>query len=122
MSSRFVILENWLSLASFKELSSCNDLRGGGLTGCVISGVGLTATPEQAEEAHRFIRKLLQDRVGIDARDRTPILYGGSVTPENSDLLLSCPNIDGALVGGASLKASSFWALLEAGARVLKSD
>jgi triosephosphate isomerase len=82
-------------------------------------GTGLTATPEQAEEAHQMIRKFLWDQFGIEAAGRTPILYGGSVTPENVDTLLSAANIDGALVGGASLKPAGFTALLEAGARVL---
>jgi triosephosphate isomerase len=82
-------------------------------------GTGLTATPEQAEEAHQMIRKLLWDRFGMECAGRTPILYGGSVTPENVDSLLACANIDGALVGGASVKPESFAALLAAGARAL---
>jgi triosephosphate isomerase len=82
-------------------------------------GTGLTATPQQAEEAHQQIRKLLWDRFGMDASGRTPILYGGSVTPENIDTLLACPNVDGALVGGASLKPESFTALLQGGARAV---
>ncbi len=80
-------------------------------------GTGLTASPQQAEEAHQQIRKLLWDRFGMDAAGRTPVLYGGSVTPENVDSLLACPNVDGALVGGASLKPEGFMALLEAGLR-----
>lgn len=82
-------------------------------------GTGLTATPEQAEEAQQMIRKFIWDSFGIEAAGRTPILYGGSVTPENADSLLKQPNIDGALVGGASLKPASFATLLEAGARAL---
>jgi triosephosphate isomerase len=82
-------------------------------------GTGLVATPEQAEESHQVIRKFLWDQFGMEASGRTPILYGGSVTPENSDSLLKCANIDGALVGGASLKPAGFAALLEAGARAL---
>ncbi|MCM2324032.1 MAG: triose-phosphate isomerase [Oligoflexia bacterium] len=80
-------------------------------------GTGLTATPAQAEEAHATLRKLLTDRFGSEAASHTPLLYGGSVTPENADSLLACPNVDGALVGGASLKPESFLALLAAGAR-----
>ncbi len=83
-------------------------------------GTGLTATPEQAEESHQLIRCLIQDRMG-EASHRTPILYGGSVTPENIDSLLICPNIDGALVGGASLQAESFFRLLAAGENILNS-
>jgi triosephosphate isomerase (TIM) len=82
-------------------------------------GTGLTATPAQAEEAHQFIRKHLWDRFGMEASGRTPILYGGSVNTENADTLLVCPNIDGALVGGASLKPDAFLALVEAGGRAL---
>ncbi len=71
-------------------------------------GTGKTASPEQAEEVHRFIRakaeKLYSRRVSEEIR----IQYGGSVTPENVRGLMSQPNIDGALVGGASLKAESF--------------
>lgn len=77
-------------------------------------GTGLTATPEQAESTHQLIRKWLWDRHGMDASGRTSILYGGSVTPANCATLLACPNIDGALVGGASLKPDSWLALVKA--------
>jgi triosephosphate isomerase len=82
-------------------------------------GTGLTATPEQAEEAHKMIRTFLSENLSEIASAKTPILYGGSVTPENVDALLECPNIDGALVGGASLKPASFVSLLEAGTRAV---
>lgn len=84
-------------------------------------GTGLTASPGQAEEAHQAIRKFLWDQFGMEAAGRTPILYGGSVTPENADGLLSCANIDGALVGGASIKPESFMALLKAGEKALSA-
>ncbi len=80
-------------------------------------GTGLTATPAQAEEAHAQIRALLEKRFGAAAAEKTQILYGGSVTPENVDSLLACKNVDGALVGGASVKPDSFLALLAAGGR-----
>jgi triosephosphate isomerase len=76
-------------------------------------GTGLTASPEQAEEAHQMIRKFLWDRLGMEPSGRTPVLYGGSVTPDNIRALLSCPNIDGGLIGGASLKPDSYLAMLE---------
>jgi len=76
-------------------------------------GTGLTATPAQAEEAHKHIRQHLWDRFGMEASGRTPVLYGGSVTPENMGQLLDCPNIDGGLIGGASLKPDGFLAMLE---------
>jgi len=69
-------------------------------------GTGLTATPEQAGEAHAFIKELL---------DR-PVLYGGSVKPENASELLAQPGVDGALVGGASLEPDSFAAICRAAA------
>lgn len=70
-------------------------------------GTGRTATPEQAQEAHLYIRRRLRDICG-SACDSIQILYGGSVTPENVDSLMACPDVDGALVGGASLKPESF--------------
>ena len=72
-------------------------------------GTGVTATPEQAAEMHAFIRKIMKERYGYgDSR----ILYGGSVKPENIQGLMRNEDIDGALVGGASLKASSFMKLV----------
>jgi triosephosphate isomerase len=75
-------------------------------------GTGLTATPEQAEEAHAYSRKFLVTKYGAEHAEKTKILYGGSVTPENVVALLSKSNVDGGLVGGASLKPESFLALL----------
>jgi triosephosphate isomerase (TIM) len=72
-------------------------------------GTGKTATPELAQEAHSFIKSL------IDA----PVLYGGSVKPENAEELLAQPDVDGALVGGASLELESFAAICETAARIL---
>ena len=71
-------------------------------------GTGKTATPQQAEEAHIFIRKTLASMFGNDISDRVRILYGGSIKPENISDLMAEPNIDGGLVGGASLKVDSF--------------
>jgi len=70
-------------------------------------GTGKTATPDQAQEAHESIRKTLSHLYGEPAKGLR-ILYGGSVTTENADVLMACPDVDGALVGGASLKADSF--------------
>lgn len=78
-------------------------------------GTGVNATPEQAEEIHQWIRKTLAERFGAEAAGKTQILYGGSVTPENIETLLACDNVDGALVGGASLKPESFLSLVRAG-------
>lgn len=76
-------------------------------------GTGKTATPEMAEEVHAEIRCVLAGVIGEDAAEKVRILYGGSMKPENAEELLSQPNIDGGLIGGASLKASSFAALVE---------
>lgn len=70
-------------------------------------GTGKTATPGQAQEVHSYIRELLK-KLFTEAADDIRILYGGSVKPENIDELMTEPDIDGALVGGASLKADSF--------------
>lgn len=80
-------------------------------------GTGLTATPEQAQEVHAIIRDFLGDLLGAGVADSVRIQYGGSVKPHNAAELLACPDIDGALVGGASLEADSFAAIVEAAAR-----
>lgn len=76
-------------------------------------GTGKTATKEQAQEVHAFIRTALSKLFGIKVSNSTRILYGGSVKPENVDGLMAQPDIDGALVGGASLKADSFEQLVK---------
>ena len=79
-------------------------------------GTGQVATPEQAQEAIAFVRALVADRDRAQA-DRTRVLYGGSVKPENAAELLALPDVDGALVGGASLDVDSFVAIVEAARR-----
>jgi triosephosphate isomerase len=81
-------------------------------------GTGLTATPEQAQSTHAFIRRWLIETFGEATAARVVVQYGGSVKPENARDLLSCPDIDGALVGGASLKASDFLGIIKAGQEV----
>lgn len=78
-------------------------------------GTGLTATPEQAQSAHAFIRGWLAKEFGQATADRVVVQYGGSVKPDSALELLSRPDIDGALVGGASLKAADFLAIIEGG-------
>ncbi len=78
-------------------------------------GTGLTATPEQAQSAHAFIRGRLAEHFGEATAARVVVQYGGSVKPDNAAELLACPDIDGALVGGASLKANDFLAIFRAG-------
>lgn len=77
-------------------------------------GTGKTASPEQAEEVHAFIRKLLGELFTDDVAAQIRIQYGGSVKPGNAKELMGQPNIDGALVGGASLKADDFAGIIEA--------
>lgn len=71
-------------------------------------GTGKTAFPEQAEEVHKFIRRWLTSKAGSESGEAVRILYGGSVKPDNIEGLMAKENIDGGLVGGASLKADSF--------------
>jgi len=75
-------------------------------------GTGLTASPEQAQDVHALIRSLIRDSHGAAVADAVRIQYGGSVKAANVAELMACPDIDGALVGGASLKADDFAALL----------
>ncbi len=77
-------------------------------------GTGKNATPEQAEEAHAFIRQWIGKRCGAAVADAMRIQYGGSVNASNAASLLRQPNVDGALVGGASLKADAFSAIVSA--------
>jgi len=80
-------------------------------------GTGRTATPEQAESIHGAIRGAILERYGRERADMVRIIYGGSVNDENVDSLVSKPDIDGALVGGASLKADSFARIVRARTR-----
>jgi triosephosphate isomerase len=77
-------------------------------------GTGRNATPEQAQEAHAFIRRTLRDMADDTTAERVRIQYGGSVKPENARDLMSQPDIDGALVGGASLDPRSFAQIVNA--------
>ncbi len=71
-------------------------------------GTGKTATPDIAQETHHLIRTFVKDNWGGEVAERIPLLYGGSVKPENTKALMAEPDIDGALVGGASLEVESF--------------
>ena len=83
-------------------------------------GTGKTATPAQAEEVHADIRKLLATTFSGSVANAVVIQYGGSVKADNAMELLGQPNIDGALVGGASLKSDSFLAIVQAAAKIKK--
>jgi triosephosphate isomerase (TIM) len=78
-------------------------------------GTGRNATPEQAQEAHAFIRSVYGNLFNAEAAENLQIQYGGSVKPDNAAVILGQPDVDGALVGGASLKADSFLAIIRAG-------
>ncbi len=78
-------------------------------------GTGKTASPEQAQEVHAFIRNDLKGHYGSETAESIRILYGGSVKPENSNALMSKPDIDGGLIGGASLKVSDFVGIIREG-------
>lgn len=77
-------------------------------------GTGETASPEQAQEMHNFIRTLIKENVSADVAENTSILYGGSVKPDNAKEIFSKPDVDGGLIGGASLKADDFLAIVNA--------
>jgi triosephosphate isomerase len=83
-------------------------------------GTGKTASPAQAEEVHKDIRSLLETQFSASTAQRVIVLYGGSVKADNAQELLSEPNIDGALVGGASLKQDSFEGIIKAATSVRK--
>ncbi len=85
-------------------------------------GTGRTATPEQAQAAHAFIRAWLGDRWSYEVAAGTSIQYGGSVSAANAFDLLAQPDIDGALVGGASLKAEEFASIVMAQRELLEND
>lgn len=77
-------------------------------------GTGVTASPEQAQDMHQFIRTQIANQFGQTVADNTTILYGGSVKPGNADELFGMPDVDGGLVGGASLDVESFAAIIKA--------
>lgn len=83
-------------------------------------GTGKNATPAQAQEVHRQLRDRLAGTFGGPAAEKTRILYGGSVKPDNSEALFSQPDVDGGLVGGACLVANDFLAIISAAARTAK--
>ena len=75
-------------------------------------GTGVTATPDQAQEMHRFIRLLVAEKYGGNVAEDTTILYGGSCNPSNARELFSNPDVDGGLIGGASLKTEDFLGII----------
>jgi triosephosphate isomerase (TIM) len=80
-------------------------------------GTGRNATPDQAQEAHEYIRSRLRQWFGVDTAERCRILYGGSVKPDNIASLIAQPDVDGALVGGASLDVRAFTEIVRTASR-----
>ncbi|KUK59253.1 MAG: Triosephosphate isomerase, partial [Synergistales bacterium 53_16] len=80
-------------------------------------GTGNTATPDDAESACRFVREKIAERFDAETSHKARILYGGSVNPENAEELLSQNNVDGVLVGGASLKPDAFLSIASSAIR-----
>ena len=76
-------------------------------------GTGETASPEQAQEMHAYIRNLIQESYGAEVAENVAILYGGSVKPANAQEIFSKPDVDGGLIGGAALKADDFFAIVQ---------
>lgn len=76
-------------------------------------GTGRNASPLQAQEMHQYIRKLLREKYGSKVADQIPILYGGSCKPSNVAEIFAMPDVDGGLIGGASLKKEDFYAIVE---------
>ena len=106
-----------------RQLEAVTDRAGEAFAGSIVAyepvwaiGTGRSATPDQAEEVHGYLRSCLGE-MNAELADRTGILYGGSVTAENAQTLFEMDNIDGALVGGASLKADSFAKICEVAER-----
>jgi triosephosphate isomerase len=83
-------------------------------------GTGQAATPEDAQDACSWIRELAGKAAGGEAASLLRIQYGGSVTEENAESLLACPDVDGALVGGASLDVGAFVAIIRAATRAIR--
>lgn len=77
-------------------------------------GTGETASPEQAQEMHAFIRETIRAKYGTDVAEELSILYGGSVKPDNAKEIFGKPDVDGGLIGGAALKATDFAAIVDA--------
>ena len=77
-------------------------------------GTGLTATPQQAQDMHAFIRSVVASKWGAEVADNTSILYGGSCKPTNAKELFANPDVDGGLIGGAALKAADFKGIIDA--------
>ncbi|MEE3999625.1 triose-phosphate isomerase [Tenacibaculum sp. FZY0031] len=111
--NHFKVVENQLKKALFH-------LQKGSFANIILAyepvwaiGTGETASPEQAQEMHAFVRELFAKEYGKDTADTISILYGGSVKPANAKEIFSKPDVDGGLIGGAALKAEDFAAIIK---------
>jgi len=114
-----------LEIVEIQLIGGLKDIRGGDMKNVVIAyepvwaiGTGVNATPQQAEEVQAFIRQKLTELYGEEAAEGVSILYGGSVKPDNIEDLMAEKDIDGVLVGGASLKVDSFSQIVKKGMAV----
>ena len=114
-------MENYLKYIENQLKESLFHLTAEQLTGFVIAyepiwaiGTGKTASAEQAQEMHRFIREKIQEWYSADIASATRILYGGSCKPSNADEIFSQNDVNGGLIGGAALDPGSFLALIKA--------
>ncbi len=110
-----------------RQFSAFNDLSPDDMKKLVIAyepvwaiGTGKTATPDTAQEAQSFIRNLIKEKFNEDVAQKVRILYGGSIKPDNIADLVAQPDIDGGLVGGASLNVDSFYKIIENTEKVYK--
>ncbi len=113
--------ETYKQLIESQLLNTLFQLSADEMQKCIIAyepvwaiGTGKTATPDQAQEIHQYIRTLLTEKFGDEIANNTTILYGGSCKPSNAVELFSQNDVDGGLIGGASLKAEDFIAIYEA--------
>ncbi len=107
VSKQIQVVIDWVGIDAFKNIIVAYEP-------VWAIGTGVTATPQQAQDTHAFIRLMLA-RHDADIAQTTPILYGGSMNPSNVAELLNCEDIDGGLIGGASLKAQDFLQICKAG-------
>ena len=114
LNNHFTVVQNQLEKGLFHLESIARDLIILAYEPVWAIGTGETASPEQAQEMHAFIRKLLQEKYNTSVADNTSILYGGSVKPSNAKEIFSKKDVDGGLIGGASLNVEDFAEIIKA--------
>ena len=114
LNNHFTVVQNQLEKGLFHLESIARDQIILAYEPVWAIGTGETASPEQAQEMHAFIRKLLQEKYNTSVADNTSILYGGSVKPSNAKEIFSKKDVDGGLIGGASLNVEDFAEIIKA--------